>query len=130
MFRAMSPDDYSMSTGEVATYIETRTGIRPSPSNLSRWRQKGVGGKILEAHKLGGRYYMSRRSVDEFLEKTDIVSLTRPAASPAKIVTDGLRSKLVDRRSRLEAERSAAEHEQAKQFLASRLNMFKFLLCC
>jgi hypothetical protein len=130
MFRAVSPDDYTMSTGEVATYVQSRTGRRPSPSTVFRWIQKGVGGVRLDAHKIGGRYYTGRHAVDDFLERTDLVMPTGPTASSAKVVTNGLQGKPVDPHSRREAERLAAAHEQAAQYLAQRLNTFRFLLCC
>ena len=54
---------------DVRDHVEQRTGIRPSPSSVQRWRTTGVGGVVLSGVRVGGRWYTSAAAIDQFLQQ-------------------------------------------------------------
>ena len=66
----------AMQLADVADYVGRHTGKRPSPATCSRWVQKGIRGRQLEAVKVGGVYYTTQEKVDAFLRDE---SFTKPA---------------------------------------------------
>lgn len=49
---------------------------KPHPSTLWRWRKKGVSGVKLRTVRVGGRTYVQRRALEQFVE-----AMTRAAES-------------------------------------------------
>jgi len=56
-------DDKLLSLGEAARQLPGR----PSPCTLWRWRARGVGGVRLKTILIGGRRFVSRQAIDEFV---------------------------------------------------------------
>lgn len=49
----------------------------PHPSTIWRWRRKGIGGVKLRTVRIGGRSYVQRHALEEFIQ-----AMTRAADGP------------------------------------------------
>jgi hypothetical protein len=55
----------------------------PHPTTLWRWAREGVGGVKLETIRVGGRRFVTRTAVDEFLRATNISASNATSAEAA-----------------------------------------------
>jgi hypothetical protein len=63
---------------------------RPHPSTIWRWRRKGIGGVKLRTVRIGGRTYVQRHALEEFIE-----AMTRASDVPqTRERSDETRSRL------------------------------------
>jgi hypothetical protein len=62
---------------EVADWVESHTGVRPSRTTLFRWRTRGSRGRKLATYRVGGRRVTTVEALIEFFSDEE-VTISQP----------------------------------------------------
>jgi Protein of unknown function (DUF1580) len=86
----------SLSDDEVYTFPQVTQIVpfRPNVSTIWRWSSRGVGGIKLTTIRVGGRRYVTRRALDEFLCQLNRANGSNRAPSHARKQNIGSKSVL------------------------------------
>ena len=74
-------DEKPLTLAEAATCFPKR----PNPATLWRWRKKGVRGVKLETVLIGGRRYVSRTALRQFIEAVTAAASGKPERASSRI---------------------------------------------
>jgi hypothetical protein len=79
---------------ELLTLAEAARSLpkRPSPSTLWRWHSRGIGGVRLETIMIGGRRYVAREALQDFVARLTAAREPKAAACPPR--PDDVRGRL------------------------------------
>jgi hypothetical protein len=97
MTPAASIDEKPLSLAEAARLLPKR----PNPATLWRWRTRGVRGVKLETILIGGRRYVSRAALRQFIEAVTAAASGKPDAAAAASNVESKRQRPAETSRRL-----------------------------